>query len=55
MTFDSSSINELLDGGKDEGIFNPDFPVFYKNRIRKLNNKNKFHYLSPIDSALKFN
>ena len=54
MSFDSKCVIDLLDS-KNSACFDAEFPIFYKNKIRKSNNKNKYYYLSPIDIALKHN
>jgi hypothetical protein len=54
LSFDSRSMNQLL-SDKYESNFQADFPIFYKNKIQKSNNKNKFFYRSAIDSALRNN
>ena len=54
MTFDSNSVNELLDK-KNSEHFQTEYPIFFKTRFRKDNNKSKFFYLSPIDLAMKNN
>lgn len=43
----------LSDKYKD--MFQDEFPIFYKNKIQKSNNKSKFFYRSAIDSALRNN
>lgn len=43
----------LSDRYKD--MFQDEFPIFYKNKIQKSNNKSKFFYRSAIDSALRNN
>jgi hypothetical protein len=35
--------------------FTPEYPLFYKNKMPKINNKEKFFYRSAIDSALRTN
>jgi hypothetical protein len=40
---------------KHKKMFQAEFPIFYKNKIQKSNNKSKFFYRSAIDSALKNN
>ena len=54
LSFDSRSMKILLDD-KNSSFFQSQFPIFYKNKIQKSNNKNKFFYRSAIDSALRNN
>ena len=54
LSFDSRSMKYILDDEFAE-FFNSDFPMFYKNKIVKTNNKDKFFYRSAIDSALRNN
>jgi hypothetical protein len=52
LTFDSRSLRKLLSDDNSQ-YFQTENPLFYKNKIVKKNNKNKFYYRSAIDSALK--
>jgi len=54
LSFDSRSMKQLL-SDKNKSLFQADFPIFYKNKIQKSNNKDKYFYRSAIDSALKNN
>ena len=54
LTFDSNSLNHLLQDSHKE-YFDSNFPLFYKNKIQKSNNREKYYYRSAIDSALKNN
>jgi len=47
-------MRELL---KDENsqYFSQEFPIFYKNRIQKTNNRDRFFYRSAVDGALRNN
>lgn len=54
LSFDSRSMSQLLND-KNAKYFQSDFPLFYKNKIQKSNNKKKFFYRSAIDSALRNN
>jgi len=39
----------------NKAYFTPEYPLFYKNKMPKSNNKDKFFYRSAIDSALRTN
>ena len=54
LTFDSKSMRYIL-GERHKRFFQSDFPLFYKNKIQKSNNQNKYYYRSAIDNALKNN
>ena len=54
LSFDSRSLKILLNE-KNDKFFQSDFPLFYKNKIQKNNNKKKFFYRSAIESALRNN
>ena len=54
LSFDSRSLKQLLDD-KNSQYFQNDYPIFYKNKIQKSNNKDKFFYRTAIDSALRNN
>lgn len=54
LSFDSRSMHSLL-GDQNDKYFQSDFPMFYKNKIKKSGSKNKYFYRSAIDSALKNN
>ena len=54
LAFDSTSMQLLLDN-ENISNFKYDFPIFYKNRIQKIDDKSKYFYLTAIDIALKNN
>ena len=54
LAFDSRSIGRLL-GEANEKFFQSQYPLFYKNKIAKSNNKDKYFYRSAIDNALRNN
>jgi len=54
LTFDSNSMKWLLDD-QFSHFFDKDFPLFYKNKIQKKNNKKKFYFRSAIENALRNN
>lgn len=54
LSFDSRCIKDLL-GEENKDWFSPEYPLFYKNKIQKINNKEKFFYRSAIDMALESN
>ena len=54
LSFDSRSMKYILDDKFNE-FFQSDFPLFYKNKIAKTNNKDRFFYRSAIDAALRNN
>lgn len=54
LSFDSRSLRVLLND-KNNQYFQQQYPIFYKNKIKKTNNKDKYFYRSPIDSALRNN
>ena len=54
LSFDSRSMTCLLDD-KNKKFFQEKFPIFYRNKIQKSNNKNAYFYRSAIDVALKNN
>lgn len=55
LAFDSRSMQYILDDEKFEKFFDKEYPLFYKNKIQKTNNKDKYFYRSAIDNALKNN
>ena len=55
LSFDSRSLECLLDLEANDRFFNDSFPIFYKNKVQKQGCANKFYYRSAIDSALKHN
>jgi len=54
LSFDSKSLAVLLNENNSP-YFQSEYPLFYKNKITKSNNKDKFFYRSAIDNALKNN
>ena len=54
LSFDSNSMREILNE-RNEEYFTPEYPLFYKNKMPKTNNKDKFFFRSAIDSALRTN
>jgi len=54
LSFDSKSMHSII-GEHNAEYFTEEFPVFYRNKIAKKNNPNKFFYRSAIDTALKNN
>ena len=54
LSFDSNSMRLILDESNEE-YFTPQYPLFYKNKMPKTNNKDKFFFRSAIDSALRTN
>ena len=54
LCFDSRSMKELLDV-KNSKFFSKEFPIFYKNRIQKTNNRERYFYRSAVDGALRNN
>lgn len=55
LSFDSRSMKVLLDDTKNKPYFQEQFPIFFKNKIVKTNNPNKYFYRSAIDNALANN
>lgn len=54
LAFNSSSIEHLL-SSQHEQYFIPQYPIIYKSRFQKKNNKNRFYFNTAIDQALKNN
>lgn len=54
LAFDSGSMEVLL-SDDNEKFFNPEYPVIYRTKIPKKNNKSNYFYFSAIDNALKNN
>ena len=55
LAADPKSIESLL-GANNKKYLKEDtekFPLFYKNKIRKVNNPFNYYYKSAIDTALK--
>jgi hypothetical protein len=55
LAFDSRSMKVLLDEKTNKDYFKEEFPIFYRNKLQKSNNRNKFFYQSAIDVAYKNN
>jgi hypothetical protein len=51
LSFDSRCMKALL-GEKNEEHFTPEYPLFYKNKIQKTDDKEKFFYRSAIEMAI---
>ena len=43
---------KALLGEKNEEHFTPEYPLFYKNKIQKTDDKEKFFYRSAIEMAV---
>ena len=54
LAFDSKSIQSII-GEHNADYFTDEFPVFYRNKVAKKNNPNKYFYRTAIDTALKNN
>jgi len=54
LSFDSKSLALLLNE-KNSKYFHNEYPLFYKNKITKSNNQEKYYYRSAIDNALRNN
>lgn len=54
LAFDSGSMEHLLSEDNEE-FFNPEYPVIYRTKIPKKNNKSSYFYFTAIDNALKNN
>ena len=54
LAFDSGSVEYLL-SDKNEEYFNPEYPVIYKTKIAKKNNRSSYFFNTAIDNALKNN
>ena len=55
LSFDNMCTKNLL-GTDDPNLkFQNNMPVFYKLRIKKRNNKEKYYYVSALDISLKNN
>lgn len=55
LAFDSRSIHRLLDQNLNKDFFIKDSPIFYKNKLTKSNNQEKYFYRSAIDNAIRNN
>lgn len=51
LAFDSRCMKYLLKEDNAE-FFADEYPLFYKNKMVKLNNRDKFFYRSAIDMAI---
>jgi len=47
-------MKDLLDD-KNSEHFSKEYPIFYKNRIQKTNNRDRYFYRSAVDGALRNN
>ena len=54
LSFDSRSMSALLNEDYSN-YFTPEYPLFYKSKIQKTDNKDKFFYRSAIDMAIQNN
>ena len=54
LSFDSRAMKVLLDEEMSH-YFTPEYPLFYKSKIQKTDNKDKFFYRSAIDMAIENN
>jgi hypothetical protein len=54
LAFDSASMDQLLNENNKKW-FNKKYPIIFKNKIPKKNEKLLFHYSNAIDTALKNN
>ena len=54
LAFDSGSMEHLL-GDDNSEFFNPLYPVIYRTKIPKRNNKQSYFYFTALDNALKNN
>lgn len=54
LAFDNGSMEHLL-GDHNQEYFNPLYPVIYRTKIQKKNNKLSYFYNTAIDNALKNN
>ena len=54
LAFDNGSMEHLL--SKDnEQYFNVDYPIIYRTKIPKKNDRTRYFYNTAIDNALKNN
>lgn len=54
LAFDSGSMEHLLNDDNEE-YYNPLYPVIYRTKTQKKNNKHAYYYNTAIDNALKNN
>ena len=54
LAFDSGSMEHLLNDNNQE-YYNPLYPVIYKTKTAKKNNRKAYYYNTAIDNALKNN
>lgn len=54
LAFDSGSMEHLL-SEENEEYFNKEYPIIYRTKIPKKNNRNAYFYNTAIDNALKNN
>ena len=55
LALDSGVIKELLDDKNKDCFNNEEFPIFYKNKLQKITDREKFFYRSAVDSAIRNN
>lgn len=53
LSFDGRSMMHLLNEEVGGELFSEEYPIFYRNKIKKGNNK--YYYKNAIDRALKAN
>jgi hypothetical protein len=51
LAFDSRCMKYLLNEDKAE-FFDDNYPIFYKNKMVKLDNRDQYFYRSAIDMAI---
>lgn len=54
LSFDSRSMSFLLDE-KFKDKFDEKYPIFYKNKIQKMNSDNQYYYRNAIENSLRKN
>lgn len=54
LAFDSGSMEHLLCDANEE-YYNPLYPVIYRTKTPKKNNRKAYYYNTAIDNALKNN
>jgi hypothetical protein len=54
LSFDSGSMEHLLSDDNEE-YYDSSYPVIYRTKTPKKNNKKAFYYNTAIDNALKNN
>ena len=54
LAFDSGSMESLLSSDNAE-FFDQEYPVIYKTKVPKKNNKKSYYFNTAIDNAIKNN